>query len=294
MKKSIENILFLITLILLFTAFDFYLSKSTPVSNSNLFYKNDYEKTILTHDNKINYKDVFFGNSVVISAFDEKKTTSSYVNFGIDYGKISDLTKMLEKGYITVEDNIVIGLNYFTLMDKLDTNPTYPWHKNKLEPYLYFERDRLYNLIESNIGSLLSTGKLSDIRHNDLNKSVYYGKMSEEELFKKMDIHKKLYWELGMENYKDNFKALQDLSNYCNENGISLRAVWMPWYNDVKVPENPARVKEIAIEILNENNIEVLDLENSFPNECFHDLSHLNWEIGADRFTKEIDKWLIK
>lgn len=293
MKKSIENILFLIILISLFTAFDFYLSESKPVSNSNLFYKNDYEKTILAHDNKTNYKDIFFGNSVVISAFDEEKTTSSYVNFGLDYGKISDLTKMLEKGYITVEDNIVIGLNYFTLMDTLDTNPTYPWHRNKLEPYLYFERDRLYNLIESNISSLLSTGKLSDITYDDLSKSVYYGKMSEEELFEKMEIHKKLYWKLGMENYKDNFKALQDLSDYCNENGIRLRAVWMPWNNDVKVPENPDRVKEIAIEILNENNIEVLDLENSFSNECFYDLAHLNLEIGSDRFTKEIEKWLV-
>ena len=142
MKKSTENILFLIILISLFTAFDVYLSKSNPVSNSNLFYKNDYEKTILSNDNRKNYKDIFYGNSAVISAFDEEKSTSSYVNFGLDYAKISDLTEMLNKGYITVEDNIVIGLNYFTLMDTLDTNPTYPWHRKTFEPYLYFQRDR--------------------------------------------------------------------------------------------------------------------------------------------------------
>lgn len=294
MKKSTENILFLIILISLFTAFDVYLSKSNPVSNSNLFYKNDYEKTILSNDNRKNYKDIFYGNSAVISAFDEEKSTSSYVNFGLDYAKISDLTEMLNKGYITVEDNIVIGLNYFTLMDTLDTNPTYPWHRKTFEPYLYFQRDRLYNFIENNINSLLSTVKLSDVRYDNLEKSVYYGKMTEDEITKKIETHKSLFWDLGMENYEENFKALQKLIDYCNKNNIRLRAVWMPWYKGVEIPKKPNEVKGIAIDILNKNNIEVLDLEHSFSDECFHDIGHLNWEVGAGIFTKEIDQWLRK
>jgi len=50
-------------------------------------------------------------------------------------------------GLIEVGSELVIGLNYFTLMDTLETNPTYPWHKSIYEPYLYFNRNRINPVI---------------------------------------------------------------------------------------------------------------------------------------------------
>lgn len=37
---------------------------------------------------------------------------------------------MIEKKHINIGSELVIGLNYLTLYDEFETNPTYIWHKS--------------------------------------------------------------------------------------------------------------------------------------------------------------------
>ncbi len=73
---------------------------------------------------------MFFGNSVVISAYMEDESSKGYVNLGLDYGVVTDLWEMIEKKHINIGSELVIGLNYLTLYDEFETNPTYIWHKS--------------------------------------------------------------------------------------------------------------------------------------------------------------------
>lgn len=286
------SLLFLILLLLSFIICDMVLTAYSPVSKSDLFYRNDYEKTLAAHGGKTEYDRIFFGNSVVISSYIEEESQSGYVNFGLDYGKLSDLVQMLEKDLLKVNDELVVGLNYFVLMDTLDTNPSYPWHKKPLEPYAYFERDRIHTLIKTSFESLLNEGKISPEHHTDINKSVYYGMMDDAQLNEKIATHSELFWHLGMENYEDNLSDIDSLCDYCEENGVRLRVVWMPWSDYTPIPENPKQVRKLADNAFAARGIEIYDMESSMPLDCFHDLAHLNYEHGAHVFTKEIDKWL--
>ena len=58
----------------------------------------------------------FFGNSAVVSAFREGQSISGYAELGLNWGK-AQLQYMLERGYITINESLVMGLNIFTLMD---------------------------------------------------------------------------------------------------------------------------------------------------------------------------------
>jgi len=289
-KSGRKNICFVIWVLILFIAIDFILSYWAPVERSTLFTKNDYEKIILSQGRK-EFDNVFYGNSVAISAFIEEESNSGYINFGIDYGTIADLKNMLDKKMLTVNKNLVIALNYFVLMDTLDTNPTYPWHRKQYEPYVFFQRDRISSFIKRCIQSLLTGKEIA--RYDNLNRSVYYGVMTDEELDGKIRTHGELFWDLGVENYEKNLAALEDLIDYCEENGIRLRAVWMPWNDYAQMPEIPQQVCKIADDIMRSRGIEVLDMTDAFSRECFHDLGHLNYEYGAHVFTEVIDEWLI-
>jgi len=289
-KDCCKNLFFILSVLILFTAIDRTLSYWAPVEHSTLFTKNDYEKIILSNGRK-EFDNAFYGNSVVISAFIEEESRSGYTNIGIDYGTITDLKSMLDKGMLTVNRNLVLGLNYFVLMDTLDTNPTYPWHRKAFEPYVYFQRDRIHSFIERGIQSLLTGDEMQ--RYEDLRRSVYYGAMTDEELDAKIKSHSELFWGLGPENYEKNLAALEDLIDYCQREGIRLRAIWMPWNGYTEMPEIPKQVCQTADSILKARGIEVLDLTDLFPRECFHDLGHLNYEYGAHVFTEVIDDWLI-
>ncbi len=134
---------FLLAFCLLCFGLDAYWTRTGTIENSDLFTHNDFEKTILAHGGQRVYDRVFYGNSVVISAYMEEESASGYANFGIDYGVMTDLLGMLRRGDITVTEDLVLGLNYFVFLDTMDTNPTYPWHRGWGEPYLYSPRDRL-------------------------------------------------------------------------------------------------------------------------------------------------------
>jgi hypothetical protein len=294
MKKVwivIKKLGFLIAVAAMFFAADLGLTAWAPVENSLLFLKNDYEKTILTHGGQTEYNKVLFGNSVIISAFVEEESASGYVNFGLDYGKVTDLLAMLEKGMLKPKSDLVLAMNYFVFMDDLETNPTYPWFRKNCEPYLYFQRDRLSQTFKAGVSKIL-TGAVMPL-YTELNKSVYYGVLPDEKLDEKIAVYKERYWGLDLTHYEDNLNALEQLITYCDTHDIRLRAIWMPWNSYIAYPENPAKVNEAVNRILEAGNIEVLDLSDSYPRECFHDLGHLEYNSGAPLFTKEIDEWLV-
>lgn len=285
--------IFLLALCLLAVALDWALTQARPLERSDLFSHNDFEKTILAHGGETTFDRVLFGNSVIISAYLEDQSQSGYVNFGLDYGVMTDLRDMLKRGDLTVTKDLVIALNYFTFLDTMDTNPTYPWHRAFGEPYLYFQRDRLQSLLTSYTDSLKAGEPFVPPRYDNYEKYMYSGRMSEEQLAEKIATHRELYWGLGTEYYEKNLQALTDVIDFCAARGIRLRALWMPWNNYIPMPDNPRGVRALADQILTDCGIEVLDMENVLPQDCFHDLGHLNKEHGAVVFTEEIDPWLL-
>ena len=283
---------FIAAVLAVFIIGDTVLSAADPVSRSDLFIKNDYEKTIAAHGGGLEYDSVFYGNSVLISSFIEEESVSGYVNFGIDYGTMADLRDMLKKGMLKPKRDLVLSLNYFVFLDTMDTNPTYPWHRRTIEPYVFFERDRLHKFLVSEF-TLLFTGEKRAV-YSELEKSVYYGVMTDEELDTKIKTHSDLFWGLDTSYYKKNLEALKEVINYCAKNGVRLRAIWMPWNDYTQMPEVPVEVTRLADDIMSAADIEVYDMTNAMPRDCFHDLGHLNYEYGAHVFTGEVDKWLIK
>lgn len=292
-SKKIWEGIFILGLVAAVIIFDILLTSINPVGESTIFRKNDFEKIKLTHPEPI-YQKVFYGNSVVISGFIEEESKSGYMNMGMDYGTIEDLFKILERNMISIGTDLVIGVNYLTFLDTLDTNPTYPWHRKIYEPYLYFQRDRLHAFITEGIDNIFKGEKFVAERHTDLNRYVYYGILPDEELDKKIEGYKKFYWNKGIEYYEENYRALQKLIDYCEERDIELRFIWFPWNDYIAKPENVVAVEEKAKKIMRYNNIEYIDLAYAFGREYFHDLGHLNYELGAIEFTREIDKWLSR
>ena len=286
-----KGIGFIAAVLAVFIVGDTILASSDAVSRSNLFRKNDYEKTVLSNGGRLEYDHVFYGNSVLVSAFIEEESATDYVNFGMDYATITDLRDMLKKGMLKPKKDLVLALNYFVLLDTLDTNPTYPWHRKTIEPYVFFERDRLHKFLISEFTGLF-TGQKRTI-HTELEKAVYYGVMTDEELDTKINTHNDLFWGLDTSYYKKNLAALKEVIKYCADNGVRLRAIWMPWNGYTQMPEVPVEVARLADEIMSEAEIEVYDMLDAMPRDCFHDLGHLNYEHGAHVFTQEADKWLI-
>lgn len=294
--KRLRNIwgsIFIFGLLCTIMLFDSILTKNDPVGKSTLFKKNDYEKIKLSNPNEI-YDKVFYGNSVVISAFKEKESESGYINMGMDYATIKDLSKILKNDMIQIGTDLVIGVNYLTFLDTFDTNPTYPWHRKVYEPYLYFQRDKLHDFINSNLEMIIKERELELVRYNNFNRYVYHGILSDEEMDEKIEVYKSLYWNEGIESYQENLKELQEIINYCNERDIRIRVIYMPWNDYIAKPLNVVLVEDEVKQILHSNNIQYIDLAGIYSKECFHDLGHLNYEFGAVKFTREIDKWLIQ
>ena len=150
-----KKIVTIIAIVLAIAVGDLALTYNNFIVNSDYFVKNDFEITQYKHPEKV-WDKVFFGNSVVISAYMEDKSSKGYVNLGLDYGVVTDLWEMIEKKHINIGSELVIGLNYLTLYDEFETNPTYIWHKKLYEPYAYFERDRFYPMITDGFDKLLN------------------------------------------------------------------------------------------------------------------------------------------
>lgn len=268
------------------------LAYHNPVIGSDWFAQNDYELIQRDHPEKT-WDKVFFGNSIVTSAFIEEESASGYLNCGVDYGTVRDLYEALTKGYMQVSDGgeIVLGLNFLTFMDELDTNKTYIWHKEWYEPYFYFERDRFGPLLTNGVTNLLH-GEPFAMRKEEQQRALYYGVKTDAELDETEQKSIERFGMLTLSDFEENFEMLQKLIDWCGERDICLRALWMPWNPKIVQYEPAGAVKARADEIFAANGIESLDWLNALEPQYFYDIGHLNYEEGAPYFTAEIDPWL--
>ena len=286
-----KKIVAIIAIFLAIAVGDLALTYNNFIADSDYFVKNDFEITQCKHPEKV-WDKVFFGNSVVISSYIEEQSASGYINLGLDYGVVTDLWEMIEKRHINIGSELVIGLNYLTLYDEFETNPTYIWHKELYVPYAYFERDRFYPIIENGFNNLLKGQNPLPYKYLPQEKHVYHGAMSDAALADAMERYEEEFFNLPTEKFVKNIDALEKVINYCNEKNIRVRAVWMPWNPKYAQPALLGEVRAMADAVFNKYNVEVLDLENELPAEYFYDTGHLNYDVGSLKFTEMIDQWL--
>lgn len=284
MNKTRNNWIFLLCLVLFFTMFDAAIAyvgeELWPYS------ANDYEATRVAHPEKT-WDRVFFGNSAVISAYREEQSAAGYVNLGLDFGVVTDLWEMLDEGYVDIGSELVIGLNLFTLYDDFATNPAYIWHRGPLEPYVYFHRDKLLRMGRQ-------TWKLL---HNESfyhgGKALYYGELSSEELAKKVQTYQETYFHLPISDFQENIAALDKIADWCDERGVRMRILWMPFHPEVERPQLMLDLMESVNGWCRARGVTVADYSDRMDKSCFHDVGHLNDEVGTDKFTEVIDPWLL-
>lgn len=283
---------FILLLVTSFFILDYGVSNEFQpyIETSGRFTLNDFELTRRDHQEPV-WDKVFFGNSVVISAFREKESVSGYINLGMDYGVVRDLLRLLYNGDIKIGSELVIGLNDMTLYDHFETNPTYPSNRLPLEPYSYFQRTRLRPFFEQTIKQLFTNYEPDIHAFADQEKTHYFGALSKAELDERIKNSK--YMNFPITEFSENFKALKDIKGFCQNNGIHLRVIWLPLNPDFNIAESIVRVRERLKEVCAENDIELFDMETLLPASCFHDEGHLNYEYGSHVFTKEVDKWLV-
>ena len=286
-----KKIAAIIAVVIAIAVGDLALTYNNFIADSDYFVKNDFEITQCKHPEKV-WDKVFFGNSVVISSYIEEQSKSGYINLGLDYGVVTDLWEMIEKRHINIGSELVIGLNYLTLYDEFETNPTYIWHKELYVPYAYFERDRFYPIITDGFDKLLKGQNPLPYKYLPQEKHVYHGAMSDRALADAMARYEEEFFNLPTEKFEKNIEALEKVINYCNENNIRVRAVWMPWNPKYEQPALLGEVRAMADAVFNKYNVEVLDLENELPAEYFYDTGHLNYDVGSPKFTEMIDQWL--
>jgi len=277
---------FLVAAILLFLLQEWLLRLTNPVARLPFFPMNDYEITLAIHGTNV-FANVFFGNSAVVSAFREEESTSGYVEFGLNWGKATYMHAMLERGDITVNQSLVLGLNIFTLMDTLDSDPSYIWHMGHFEPYAFFYRDRIKNFITGALDNLLQSNFYIR-RYESLEKYLYFGMLSDEQMYARLGVLEERFWGMLLSDFENNLMALERIAIFCYENDIRLRVVWMPFNPFSPKPELYERVMEEANRIFDFHGIEVLDLSNGFSRENFFDTGHFNDEFGAGNFTREL------
>lgn len=284
MKKNLNHWVFLLCLVLFLTLFDtaaaYFGEEIWPYDY------NDYENTRVNHPEEV-WDRVFFGNSAVISAYRENLSTAGYINLGLDYGVVTDLWEMLDEGYIEIGSELVIGLNLFTLYDDFLTNPAYIWHRGALEPYVYFHRDKLLRIC-SDTQKLLEGKNVSG-----WGKILYYGSMTDEEIAGKVTTYEENYFNLPIEDFQENIAALDQIADWCEKHDVRLRILWMPFHPDVERPELMLELMGSVNDWCDSRGIIHEDYTDKLDKRCFHDVGHLNDEIGAAEFTEVIDQWLV-
>lgn len=291
LKKFLAIIWLPLALVLVFCICDPILTRENPVKDSRVFFLNDFELTQRQHPEEI-WHNVFWGNSVVISCYDEAESASGYVNLGLDYGVIRDLQQMLSKGYGKVDNEIILGLNYLCFYDDFETNPTYIWHKKWYQPYFYFQRDRFYPLITEGIANVIQGKDFTEHDNREQGKALYYGVLSKEDQEAQLKAHAEKYWNLPLSEFEENLAALDQVLAFCREEGIAVRAIWMPWNPNVPIPQIQYDVEAAANPIFAKYGVEVTDAKDDFSVENFHDVAHFNVETGRINYTKEFDKWV--
>lgn len=292
MKKFWDKAGFLLAVLLLFLALDLGLRASGWVQNSGYFAPDDFEITRRDHPEPV-WDGVIYGSSELISGYREELSETGYVNLGMDYATVEDLCQLLEGGYIQVRGELILAVNWCLVWDDLDTDPTYIWHKGPLEPWVYFQRGRLFSLVRDDVRALLHGQPLRQATHGDDRKEIYRGHMSDAEHEARMERLNSLYFSHGKAGYDGNLAALEQLLDWCEKHELPVRAFWLP--------ENPARslgpvndeVHAACEALFARRGMELYDMKDFFGAECFYDTGHFEYDEGAPLFTKELDKWIL-
>lgn len=285
MKKNLRFWVFLLCLVLFVTLFDTGIAYFGEELWRYSSY-NDFDTTKAAHPEDV-WDRVFFGNSAVVSAYREELSESGYVNLGLAYGVVTDLWEMLHQGHLKVGSELVVGLNLFALYDDLDTNPAYIWHRDPMEPYVYFHRDKLLRIGKDCLSMLLGRDVSSP------GKLLSYGTMSQEELEQKVAEYQKTYFNLPIDDFQENLEALDRVADWCSDHGVRLRIVWMQFHPEVERPELMLELMDLVNDWCAKRSITVADFSDKLDKSCFYDVGHLNDEIGAVKFTEVIDPWLL-
>lgn len=294
MKNVLKRNAFLLLLVLVLLAGDMAMTRMDPVGHMTSIWRSDYELVAQEYPD-MTFDKVFFGSSVVIASYIQGQNDTGYINLGIDYGVVKDVTEMLEKGLLTVNSDLVLGLNDIFFLDSLPTNNAYPWHRQWYEPYLYFQRDRLGALITKGVDNLLHGRPFITERYPNQQRAVYYGALSDAELAESETKMIERFGDMSpTADCGENFAALDRLAAYCAAHNIRLRAVWMPWNGKTDIYAAARELMDYANEQMDRLGIEVLDLTYAVPDEYFFDMGHLDYEVGAPWFTDLIDPWLAK
>ncbi len=283
---------FLIVFVLAFETADMVIAHSAPsyILHSGKFWLNDFELTQRDHPEKV-WNNVFFGNSTVYAAYREEESESGYVNLGMDDAVLTDLWELLRTGEIKIGSNLVLGLNWLTLYDDFETNPNYIWHRGALEPYCYFQRDRLSKILVDEVKNL-ALGTSTAVDYAGQTKTRYSSSLSDQALADKTEDFTQRFWSVSPDAFKKNEAAMEKIIQYCKEHGIRVRVVWMPWNPKVTRPDLVRKVTESVNAICGNDGIEVHDMTDSLDAACFADIAHLNDEYGAHQFTEEVTGWL--
>jgi hypothetical protein len=284
---------FLILLLIAFIGMDWGLGlffDSYTLKSGN-FWLNDYEITRRDHPEAV-WEKVFFGNSAVISAYREDLSDSGYVNFGVDYGSASNLLQILNSNKVKIGSELVLGLNWAAMFDNMETNPNYFWNRKLMEPYSYFQRDRMSEAVTGTIKSKVNGIPWAYGNFKEQTKSYYYASLSDAELQEKVKIYEERYWSTNLDGCRQNLNALDKVIKLCAKKGIRLRVVMMPWNPVIEKPAVISELDRSISDLCQKNQVELLDLSGAFDAECFYDLGHLNYEYGAYVFMEAIEPWL--
>lgn len=294
MKKILKFIFkngFILFLVVFWLVSDVYFTYNDPFLDKEMFCRDDFEITQIAHPEKT-WDKVFFGNSVVISGYVEDLSDSGYVNMGLDCGVVTDLEEILEKRLVNVGSELVIGLNYLTLYDNFDTNKTYIWHKKWYQPYAYFERDKIYPIIQNATTNFLGGWNLVGYWYTDQQKAVYHGNLTEDELRAKEEIYQEKYYCLPDNEFDKNINALVKVADFCEKKNIKLKILWMPWNPNAVYPEICDKLKNRVEKALDGRDIEIYDMKDELEPQYFYDTGHIEYDTGAPVFTKLFDEWV--
>ena len=258
---------------------------------SGRFWLDDFELTQRAHPEEV-WDKVFYGSSDVYAGYREEESGSGYVNLGMDNATIRDLWELIDGGFIRIGSELVIGVDELTFYDDFPTNPYYIWHRKPYEPYVYFARARIQQLLRETAEQVLG---ISRPGYNFIGqtKTLYRGAMSKEELEEKMASPSyRPYLYLISEDFDENFAALEKVADWCGANGVRLRMIFMPSNPIVTRPVSVVNAFRRLDAFCAGHGVELRDMRDDFGDECFYDGSHLNWEYGSHQFTKEIESWL--
>jgi hypothetical protein len=281
---------FVLLLLAAYVLSDIALTWWDPMVTSRRFYKNDFTKTLF-HHNGLDHGPVFFGNSAVTGAYIEQESKSGLIEMGLSYGRPTDLKAILEQKRFTVEKELVIGIDVHTMLSTLPTDPTYQWFKPWYQPYAYAYRDYFRESGAEFVRNLAFKQSL-DYKPRWIDKELYFGRKSDEELKKKWDEYEQRFGWSSQKEYKDDVEALQWIIDYSRDNHIALRVIWMPWNRAYTLPRYMPGLQEDVNQRLKQAGVPVLDLLTAYDPKYFHDLVHLSRQEGAPVFTKEVDAWL--